>query len=635
MLSLFLGIGSVGFFAIGYLVTQERTNELKRETTNATDHIVHQFEHHLKTLSLKAAAMGNKTELPIAVMEQDTQTLLQMLLPLQTSLELDLLKLVDQQDTVLVDLRSLTLGQIPLPDSDIIHIGHSGLVFSNIIVVPDAPPVMVEVTSLKSRQSVIGSVIVGHALTPAVMNQIVGDRRQEIALMQSSDMLVSTSSMVTSIDWVAQIPENTSKFIQIGDRPFLAQRVPLTQIVDNQFHLLVLTPLTSFYQSQRQTWVIIASIALMGIAIFIGLGLGVARLMARRLERLTQATQSLAKGTLTTRILVDGKDEVAILAQSFNDMAEQLAQRDLQIQSQVEDLEALVKELQQMPQLVHTEKMAGLGQMVAGVAHEINNPVNFIYGNVPHAQNDVHDLLQLVRLYQKHLSEPPDEIKEMQEDLDIDFVAEDLPKLLASIRSGAERIQKIVLSLRNFSRKDESELKEIDLHEGIENTLILLGHRLKSQPRRPAISIVRDYTLVPSIYCYAGELNQVFMNILGNAIDALEDNMRHSALNGDNAEQTEQNSSDSVPKIYIQTERVSEEWVAIHIADNGPGIPEHIQGKLFDPFFTTKEVGKGTGLGLSISYQIIVEKHGGKLWCKSFVGEGTEFVIQIPIAPKT
>ena len=632
MLSLIIGIGAIGFFSIGYLVTQERTKELKRETTNTTDHIVREFEHYLKSLRLKAAGMGNKSELPIAVMQQDPQTLLQMLLPLQTSLELDLLKIVDQQDTVLVDLRSSALGQMPLSDSDIIQAGHSGLVFSNIIVAPDSTPVMVEVTSIKSRESVIGSVIVGHALTPAVMNAIVGDRRQDIVLMRSSDVLISTSSIAMSMDEVDRIPENTTQLIQIANQPFLAQRVPLAQIVDDQFHLLVLTPLALFYQSQRQIWVIITSVVLMGSAIFIVLGLGVTRLMTRRLERLTQATQALAEGSLTTRIPVDSQDEVAILAQSFNDMAEQLAQRDLKIQSQVEDLENLVKELQQMPQRVHTEKMAGLGQMVAGVAHEINNPVNFIYGNVPLAQEDVYGLLKLVRLYQKYLPEPPHEIKDQALALDIDFVAEDLPKLLASMWSGAERIQKIVLSLRNFSRKDESDFKEIDLRDGLENTLVLLGHRLKAQPHRLAIAVIKEYAPLPLIPCYAGELNQVFMNVLGNAIDALEaDMLQHSSAD---SEVDPSHPDPPSPQIHIQTEPMDEDWVTIRIADNGPGIPKEIRSKLFDPFFTTKDVGQGTGLGLSISYQIIVEKHGGTLWCDSVLGQGTEFVIQLPIRQK-
>lgn len=610
--------------SVGYLVTQERSNELKRETANATDHTISEFEHYIEALRLKSAALGNKPTISDSMSEKDSQALLRNLLPLRTSLELDLVKLVDQNSNTLVDLRSSTLSQVSIADREIIRTGQSGLVFASIITDQNSPPILVEVTSIKSRQSVIGSLIVGNALTSDDMHHIIGDRRQEIMLMKSSEVLVSSVSITSSLPWADNISDTDAQLIQFNDQPFLAQRFPLTELVDNQFHLLILTPLASFRKSQRRIWGIAISIVVIGSISFISLGLWITHLMTHRLEQLTQATRSLAEGSLTTRLPVQGHDEVAILAKSFNDMAGQVAQRDLQIQSQVEDLERLVKKLQQMPELVHTEKMAGLGQMVAGVAHEINNPVSFIYSNVPHAQKDVHELLHLVQLYQKHFPDLPQEIKEKQSALDIDFVTEDLPKILDSIQSGAERIQEIVLSLRNFSRKDESEIKEIDLHKGIENTLTLLGHRLKAQPERPEIEVIRNYSSLPPIFCYAGELNQVFMNVLSNSIDAIEEHMlRHFS---DYAGQDPQ-----PPQIHIKTECINEDWLTISFSDNGPGIPKEILDKLFDPFFTTKEVGKGTGLGLSISYQIIVGKHGGKLWCNSCLGKGTEFVIQIPI----
>lgn len=624
LLCLFIGVGGVSIFSVGYLFTKERANELKRETANATDHTIRQFEHYLEALRLKSAALGNKSVLTEAVIQQDSQALQQTLLPLQTSLKLDLVRIVDQNANTLVDLRSSALFQVPIDDREVINTGKSGLVFASIIIAQDSTPILVEVTSIKSRQAVIGSLIVGQALTPNDMLKIIGDRRQEIMLMKSSDILVSTAPTTSSCPWIDNLSNNASQLVQIGNQPFLAQRFPLTELVDDQFHLLILTPLASLRKSQRQIWGLTIAIALFGGASFIALGVWITRLMTRRLEKLTQATQALAEGRLTTRLPVQGHDEMAILAKSFNGMAEQLAQRDLQIQSQVKDLELLVKELQQMPQLVHTEKMAGLGQMVAGVAHEINNPVNFIYGNVPYAQKDVYKLLHIVELYQKHFSELPQEIIEKQEELDIDFVAEDLPKLLDSIQSGAERIQKIVLSLRNFSRKDEAEKKAIDIHEGIENTLILLGHRLKSQSKYPRIAVIRNYGTLPHLLCYAGELNQVFMNVLSNSIDALEDQMIQHYSGPSGKEPLD-------PQIHIKTECTNADWVTVYLKDNGPGIPKEIRDKLFDPFFTTKEVGKGTGLGLSISYQIIVEKHGGNLWCNSGPGKGTEFVIQIPI----
>ncbi|MGD1804288.1 CHASE domain-containing protein [Dapis sp. BLCC M126] len=296
-------------------------------------------------------------------------------------------------------------------------------------------------------------------------------------------------------------------------------------------------------------------------------------------------------------------------------------QATLKVEGKNRELEELLQELHQTQlKLVQTEKMSSLGRLVAGVAHEINNPVSFISGNVEYASDHFQDLFYLLDLYQTQYPTPTPEIEAAIEDTDLDFIAEDLPKLLKSMKVGSERLREIVLSLRNFSRLDESIVKEVDIHTGIESTLMILAHRIKSQPHRPEIQVTRDYGNLPLIECYAGQLNQVFMNILANAVDALEDSVKVGQL------------KERSPIISIKTAQVDTEWITIQIADNGPGIKTDIQTRLFDPFFTTKPVGKGTGLGLSISYQIICEKHGGYLLCSSEEGKGTEFIIKLPIA---
>ena len=283
-----------------------------------------------------------------------------------------------------------------------------------------------------------------------------------------------------------------------------------------------------------------------------------------------------------------------------------------QVASRTAELQTTLQNLRQtQSQLIQSEKMAGLGQMVAGVAHEINNPTSFIQGNLDYVEEYAQDLLGLAGLYETERHNLSPQLIDKLADVDLEYVVEDLPKVLKSIRLGSERITNIVLGLRNFSRLDEADQKPVDLHEGIENTLMILNHRLVEQGRRPAIEVHRQYGQLPLVPCFANQLNQAFMNVLANAIDALEE---HQIL---------------TPAITICTEAQADQ-IVIRIADNAGGIDPAVQHRIFEPFFTTKAVGRGTGLGLSISYQIVVERHQGHLGCQSQLGEGTEFVIEIP-----
>jgi two-component system, NtrC family, sensor kinase len=293
-------------------------------------------------------------------------------------------------------------------------------------------------------------------------------------------------------------------------------------------------------------------------------------------------------------------------------------------------LEIALNHLKQtQTQLVHTEKISSLGQLVAGVAHEVNNPVGFVAGNLLHASRYVQDLLDLIALYQQEYPTPGAVIQEKASEVDLEFLSEDLPKLLASMKVGTDRIREIVDSLRNFSRVNEAERQPTDLHAGLESTLMILRHRLKANRDRREIHITREYGNLPPVTCYPGQLNQVFMNLLANAIDALEESVENrSQLNG--AQKHEQ----AAPAILIRTEMLDAHYVQITIADNGTGISEASQQQLFAPFFTTKPIGKGTGLGLSISHQIVTQNHQGSLKCTSALGQGTQFIIQVPVEPE-
>ncbi len=318
-----------------------------------------------------------------------------------------------------------------------------------------------------------------------------------------------------------------------------------------------------------------------------------------------------------------------------------LRQSESKLQEQTQKLQQALQEVHTyQSKLIQTEKMSSLGQMVAGVAHEINNPINFIYGNIAYANQYVRDIMYLLELYQNHYQEPIPEIQKTIQDIDLNFVKNDLPKLINSMKVGADRIRDLVVSLRNFSRLDEAEMKSVNIHEGIDNTILILQNQIKATPIHSEIEIVKKYGDLPPIECYPGQLNQVFMNLISNAIDALEDGRRI------NSQETKGNLQqlNASPRIVITTEieelenenttdqySLGKTHVVVRISDNGSGMNESVREHLFDPFFTTKPVGKGTGLGLSICYQIVVKKHGGDIWCNSAPGKGTEFVVEIPI----
>jgi two-component system, NtrC family, sensor kinase len=353
--------------------------------------------------------------------------------------------------------------------------------------------------------------------------------------------------------------------------------------------------------------------------------------ISKPLNELITGTKKIASGDLNISLSLKRNDELGQLAASFNCMVynlqdaflyleKKVAERTQEIQDSNQSLEMTLAELKRtQAHLVQVERMSSLGQLVAGIAHEINNPVSFIYGNIDPMKDYIQELLKLISLYQLTYPNSPCNIQKKIDEMDLDFLEKDLFKIIESMQTGADRICDIVVSLRNFARLDEAEFKQANIHDGIDSTLMILQHRLKANSKRPEIEIIKEYGIFPQIDCYVGQLNQVFMNIIANAIDALEEEKLYT------------NGSIIKPTIQINTKMISDNFVSVIISDNGVGIIETTQQKLFDPFFTTKNNTKNTGMGLAISYQIIVEKHHGRLSYDSKPGEGTKFIIKIPL----
>lgn len=376
--------------------------------------------------------------------------------------------------------------------------------------------------------------------------------------------------------------------------------------------------------SERQA----RNLALFAFMVVLPLALGGGHWLTRRLtapiNRLVAGVERVTAGDWSQPVKVSSRDEMGLLATRFNEMRDRLqtafetleakvTERTQQLSQTNEELQTALVHLQRtQSQLIQAEKMLGLGQMVAGIAHEINNPVGFIHTNLYHLETYSHDLLTLLAHYQQTYPQPDATLAEMLTDYDLEFVGEDLPKILRSMRVGTERIREIVLALRNFSRLDEAELKEVDVREGLDSTLLMVQHRLHGENGRPCIELQKNYQDIRKIECYPGQLNQVFLNLLNNAIDALQD------------------SRTPHPKITVTVTPVGDS-IQVAIADNGPGMPPEIQQQVFNPFFTTKPIGHGTGLGLAVSYSIIVEQHDGEITVQSTAGQGTEFTVEIPV----
>ncbi|MDJ1175788.1 ATP-binding protein [Roseofilum capinflatum] len=488
-----------------------------------------------------------------------------------------------------------------------------------------------------SYRASLNRTVQNYATLPAVLEVVILGSNQQIVAHSNTifprSLYFRLQSDIQALEPSLRMEQPVHTEVVLDQKSILIFKVPFYSSIFSSSSGAVMLFIDRAEMERRslQTFIFSTVILLSAlIVILLVLGWAIQHTVLQPLKKINQAIEESQNNQNCVIANRFNSQEFTHLAQTFSDAYNQLqteiierrqAEDDLRKKS--DELEKLIVELKQTQiQLIQTEKMSSLGQLVAGIAHEINNPVSFIAGNLVPIDHYFQDFVHLLEAYQRQYPNPASEIEELREELEIDFILEDAQNILRSMKHGTDRIRDIIISMRNFSRLDEADMKEADIHQGIESTLLILQHRFKEFSHSVPIELIKDYGKLPLINCYPSELNQVFMNLLANAIDALKEE----------AEKDKQ----FVPMITIRTEaRYSADRlksVLIYIADNGAGISESHQQRLFDPFFTTKPVGEGTGLGLSISYKIVVDRHKGRLVCHSELNKGTEFEIEIPVS---
>lgn len=565
---IFLSVLMLSTIILGSWFSSRLETNLRQEVEAFAARVGQDLEHQQEDLQAQVRLVANRDALQAAIQQKQTGKLLQLLLPLKAEFGFDLLQVVDSQGRLIVDLRRAELNATQLQNQAARLAASSGLYLSDYMTTVDrSAMLMVAIAPVRVTQGTLGGVILGRRIDDALLERIAIGSSKAIAAFADNHLLATTLPWLRPTRWQPPAIGEAASRMLVDRRGFIVKSLKVLGASKTDLVLALLYPVAALDTAQQDLW-----LQLIGV---FGLG-GV--------------TVAIV-GTLLARGIADRLDY------QFN-----------QLQTALSDLKNT------QSQLVQAEKMSSLGQLVAGIAHEVNNPINFISGNINHLKHYMQDLVDLVHLYQARYPKPDSDITDRMEEIDLEFLVEDVSKVLHSMQVGVDRVSQIILSLRNFSRLDEAEMKRVDLHEGLDNTLLILNHRFNR-----GIRVVKDYGALPPIECYPAQLNQVFMNLLVNAIDALE------------AAQALRDLSTFSAKIRIQTRQASAHQVQVCIADNGVGMSAETQQKIFDAFFTTKPIGQGTGLGLSIAYTII-EQHQGRITVQSEINTGTEFTIVVPIS---
>ncbi|MEM6252769.1 MAG: ATP-binding protein [Cyanobacteria bacterium P01_D01_bin.156] len=610
----YLGIWTLGTVLVACIFSDYLERRQEQRLHTLSDLVVQEFNDTLGNLRETAQLLSQQKSLETLLADNDNSNWQPALWSFTPVLNADIIKIFDKDGLIQLSLRQSVLHDVSLDLTDSREQLLAGKSSSSLVSASDALfYTFVTTQPVNNGFEQVGGVLIGHALTNQKLEQIADRAGVELVVFDGNDQIASTFTERGERFDHRQTSQDISQ-LSIQKTPYLVKHIEISRFDNQTIPLLVLQSLEPLKQLQKRLWLTALGVTIVGSGVVITIGHWTARKITRPVQAITQAAQQVIQTSDFSQLIsVTTQDEVGILATALNqlitwmhDHTNALRQSQTALNIEIEERSQALQQLKRtQTQLIQAEKMSSLGTMVAGIAHEINNPINFIYGNLKFIDEYTTDLLNLIHLFRKKYSTPDTDIQAEVDRIDLLFIESDLPEVLNSMKIGTDRVHEIVSSLRNFSRLDESEQKTVNLQDGIESTLLILNYRI-----RRGVKITKNYAESGLFHCYPAQLNQVFMNIITNALDALE------------------SSNVDSPEITICTEKINNQTI-IRIKDNGPGIPEEIRSKIFDPFFTTKPVGQGTGLGLSICYQI-VQKHYGTLSVESVFPQGTEFFVALP-----